>query len=203
MSVESKTSSFCEEAEKKIKIPADRHEDERELADTRSCPNARKEETFISGTGAEDFVPKWEHFTCLHFLDDTINPVESASNLDYMELEINATVLNVSVSTEVEDLFETIVEPLPIPCSGSQISQLPQGTRVSTSTPQAKKRKVNSNHEEFYDSMQKCLGAVDKKTIIETFAAFIASELDNLPCPKQQAAIHAKDGHFFLDYLQE
>ncbi|GFY46935.1 hypothetical protein TNIN_52851 [Trichonephila inaurata madagascariensis] len=99
----------------------------------------KKLSTFRSGTGAEDFVPKWEPFARLQFLDDTINPVESTSNLDYMELEIDATPLNVSVSTD-EDLFETIVESPPIPCSGSQISHLQQGTRVSTVTPKAKKK---------------------------------------------------------------
>ncbi|GFS58011.1 hypothetical protein TNCV_3124831 [Trichonephila clavipes] len=40
--------------------------------------------------------------------------------------------------------------------------------------------------------MEKCLGAVGKKTVNETFAAFIASELDNLPCPKQQVAARRK-----------
>ncbi|GFW89509.1 hypothetical protein TNCV_1514601 [Trichonephila clavipes] len=64
--------------------------------------------------------------------------------------------------------------------------------RVSTSTPRAKKRKVESSQEAFYESMQKCLGAVGKKTVNETFAAFIASELDNLPWPKQQVAVRRK-----------
>ncbi|GFY51765.1 hypothetical protein TNIN_243631 [Trichonephila inaurata madagascariensis] len=155
---------FTKRVKKKIRIPADHHEDEREEADTRSFPDSRsmhcakfqnlhtyyrKEKkkilTFRSETGAEDFVPMWKHFARLQFLDDTINP----------------TPLNVSVSTEA-NLFETIVEPPPIPCSGSQISQLPQGTRVSTSS---QKRKVNSNHEEFYDRKQTCFGAVDKKTV--------------------------------------
>ncbi|GFX22001.1 hypothetical protein TNCV_2429081 [Trichonephila clavipes] len=65
---------------------------------------------------------------------------------------------------------------------------------VTTSTPRAKKRKVESSQEAFYESMEKCLGAVGKKTVNETFAAFIASELDNLPCPKQQvesSALHS------------
>ncbi|GFX01601.1 hypothetical protein TNCV_3971011 [Trichonephila clavipes] len=86
---------------------------------------------------------------------------------------------------------ENVEEPPPIPCRKSQ-SEQPQGTRVSTSTPGAKKRKVASSHEDFSKRMQNCSGAVGKKTINETFAAFIASELDNLPCPKQQAAIRHK-----------
>ncbi|GFT13160.1 hypothetical protein TNCV_4295471 [Trichonephila clavipes] len=62
----------------------------------------KKLSSFRSGTGARYFVPKWEHFARLQFLDDTIKPLDSTSNLDYMELEINATPLNVSA----EDLFE-------------------------------------------------------------------------------------------------
>ncbi|GFY64493.1 uncharacterized protein TNIN_31241 [Trichonephila inaurata madagascariensis] len=50
----------------------------------------KKLSSFTSVTGARDFAPKWEHFTRLQFLDDTIEPLDSTSNLDYMELEINA-----------------------------------------------------------------------------------------------------------------
>ncbi|GFY77131.1 hypothetical protein TNIN_394681 [Trichonephila inaurata madagascariensis] len=113
------------------------------------------------------------------------------------------TPLNVSA----ENLFENVVELPPIPCSES-LSEQSQGTRVSTSThrvptvtPGAKKRKVDSSHD-FYESMQKCLGAVGKKTVNETFAAFIASELDNLPCPKQQAAIRCKLCYTLFDCLE-
>ncbi|GFY77095.1 MADF domain-containing protein [Trichonephila inaurata madagascariensis] len=73
----------------------------------------KKLSSFTSGTGARDFAPKWEHFTCLQFLDDTIEPLDSTSNLDYMEPEINATPLNVSM----EDAFQNVVELPPIPCS--------------------------------------------------------------------------------------
>ncbi|GFY64894.1 hypothetical protein TNIN_8021 [Trichonephila inaurata madagascariensis] len=86
----------------------------------------KKLSSFTSGTGARDFAPKWEHFTRLQFLDDTIEPLDSTSNLDYMELEINATPLNVSM----EDAFQNVVELPPIPCS-----EEPQGARVSPSTP--------------------------------------------------------------------
>ncbi|GFT75782.1 hypothetical protein TNCV_3125701 [Trichonephila clavipes] len=72
--------------------------------------------------------------------------------------------------------FENVVELPPIPYSESQTEQ-PQRIRVfssippvstsipwvSTSTPRAKKRKVDISHEAFYESMQKCLGAVGKK----------------------------------------
>ncbi|GFV88590.1 hypothetical protein TNCV_1244001 [Trichonephila clavipes] len=136
----------------------------------------KKLSSFRSGTGARDLVPRWEHFARLQFLDDTIEPLDSTLNLDYMELEVNATSLNVSD----EELFENVVELPPIPYSESQSEQL-QGIRVftstppvSTSTPRAKKRKVDSSHEAFYESMQKCLGAEGKKkTLNETFAAFI------------------------------
>ncbi|GFS95606.1 hypothetical protein TNCV_885771 [Trichonephila clavipes] len=106
---------------KKNWISADRHEDEREVAGTRSFLDAR------SGTGARDLVPKSEHFARLQFLDDIIKPLDSTSNLDNMQLE---TSLNVSD----EDLFENVVELPPIPYSESQ-SELPQGIRVFTSTP--------------------------------------------------------------------
>ncbi|GFX84346.1 hypothetical protein TNCV_4134561 [Trichonephila clavipes] len=103
-----------------------------------------------------------------------------------------------SLNVSDEDLFENVVELPPIPNSESQ-SELPQGIRVfnstprvSTSTPRAKNRKVDSSQEAFYQSMQQCLGDVGKKTVNETFAAFIASELDNLPCSKQQVAIRRK-----------
>ncbi|GFY72236.1 retrovirus-related Pol polyprotein from type-1 retrotransposable element R2 [Trichonephila inaurata madagascariensis] len=43
----------------------------------------KKLSSFTSGTGARDFAPKWEHFTRLQFLDDTIEPLDSTSNLDY------------------------------------------------------------------------------------------------------------------------
>ncbi|GFY66278.1 hypothetical protein TNIN_484751 [Trichonephila inaurata madagascariensis] len=154
--------------------------------------------------GARDFAPKWEHFTRLQFLDDTIEPLDSTSNLDYMELEINATPLNVSM----EDAFQNVVELPPIPCS-----EEPQGARVSPSTPlmspstplmspstpllstskpKAKKRKVDNSREAFYESMQKCLGAVGKKTVNDNFASLIASELNSVPCPKKQRAIRFK-----------
>ncbi|GFY47296.1 hypothetical protein TNIN_27431 [Trichonephila inaurata madagascariensis] len=214
---------FAKRLKKTHWIPADCHQDEREVAGTRSFPDARnypcvdlciscllleylldrpvilvmrifskkvcivkfqnlctyyrnekkKPSSFRSGTGARDFVPKWEHFAPLQFLDDTIKPLDSTSNLDYMVLEINATALNV----RAEDLFENVEEPPAIPCSESQ-SEQPQGCPT-----QPKKRKVDSSHEDFYESMQKCLGAVGKKT---------PSELDNLPRPKQQAAIRRK-----------
>ncbi|GFU95747.1 hypothetical protein TNCV_4889361 [Trichonephila clavipes] len=128
--MDSDASSFYEEAEKNW-ISADRHEDEREVVGTRSFLDAR------SGTGARDLVPKWEHFARLQFLDDTIKPLDSTSNLDNMELEVNATSMNVSD----EDLFENVLELPPILYSESQ-SELPQGirvfistTRMSTSTP--------------------------------------------------------------------
>ncbi|GFT20740.1 MADF domain-containing protein [Trichonephila clavipes] len=135
---------------------------------------------FRSGTGAIDLVPKWEHFARLQFLDDTIQPLDSISNLDNMELEVNATSLNVSD----EDLFENDVELPPIPNRAPSESELPQRVRVftstppvttstpplttstpplTTSTPRAKKRKVESSQEAFYESMEKCLGAVGKK----------------------------------------
>ncbi|GFW22622.1 hypothetical protein TNCV_2764341 [Trichonephila clavipes] len=137
--MESEASSFYEEAEKKW-ISADRHEGEREVASTRSFLYAR------SGTGARDFVPKWEHFARLQFLDDTIKPLDSTSNLDNMELEVNATSLNVSD----EDLFENVVELPPIPNRAPSQSELPQGIRVFTSTPRAKKRKVENSQEAFF-----------------------------------------------------
>ncbi|GFS31274.1 uncharacterized protein TNIN_134801 [Trichonephila inaurata madagascariensis] len=160
--------------------------DQKEVC-TEKCQNLRtyyrnkkkKLSSFTSETGPRDFVPKWEHFTRLQFLDDTIEPLDSTSNLDYMELEINATPLNVST----EDTFQNVVELPPNPCS-----EQPQGARVSTSTPQAKKRKVDNSHEAFYESMQKCLGTVGEKAANQNFAALIASELDSLPCPKQQRA---------------
>ncbi|GFU27319.1 hypothetical protein TNCV_594041 [Trichonephila clavipes] len=161
----------------------------------------QKLSSFRSGTGARDLVPKWEHFARLQFLDDTIQPLDSISNLDNMELEVNATSLNVS-----DEDIENVVELPPIPNRAPSESELPQRIRVftstppvttsipqvSTSTPRAKKRKVESSQEAFYENMEKCLGAVGKKTVNETFAAFIASELDNLPCPKQQVAARRK-----------
>ncbi|GFV95488.1 hypothetical protein TNCV_4574901 [Trichonephila clavipes] len=127
--------------------------------------------TFKSGIEAEDIVAKWEHFTRLQFLDDTINTVESTSDLDYVELEINAqyTPLNDSMYAEAEELIEPTVEPPSppsIPCSGSESTGsqlLLQGTRISASTPQAKKRKLKGGDEYFYESMQKCLEDMDKK----------------------------------------
>ncbi|GFX15071.1 hypothetical protein TNCV_4898381 [Trichonephila clavipes] len=145
----------------------------------------QKLSSFRSGTGAIDLVPKWEHFARLQFLDDTIQPLDSISNLDNMELEVNATSLNVSD----EDLFENDVELPPIPNRAPSESELPQRVRVftstppvttstppvttstpplTTSTPRAKKRKVESSQEAFYESMEKCLGAVGKKTVNET-----------------------------------
>ncbi|GFY56662.1 MADF domain-containing protein [Trichonephila inaurata madagascariensis] len=135
----------------------------------------KKLSSFTSGTGARDFAPKWEHFTRLQFLDDTIESLDSTSNLDYMELEINATPLNVST----EDAFQNVVELPPIPCSeqlqGARVSpstplMSPSTPLMSTSTPllstskpQAKKRKVDNSREAFYESMQKCLGLWARK----------------------------------------
>ncbi|GFY56904.1 hypothetical protein TNIN_354241 [Trichonephila inaurata madagascariensis] len=98
---------------------------------------------------------------------------------------------NTPLNVSAEDVFENVMELPPIPCSESQ-SEQPQGARVSPSTPRAKKRKVDNSRAAFYESMQKCLGAVGKKTANEIFAALIASELDSLPCPKQQRAIRLK-----------
>ncbi|GFY67339.1 hypothetical protein TNIN_162691 [Trichonephila inaurata madagascariensis] len=166
----------------------------------------KKLSSFRRGTGARDLVPKWEHFAHLQFLDDTIKPLDSTSNLDYMKLEINA--VRIFPSDVVEDLFENVVEPPSIPCSESQ-SEQPQWTRVSTSTPRlstvtplAKNRKVDSSHEDFYEIMLECLGIVGKKTVNETFATFIASELDILPCSKQQAAIRRKLCYTIFDCLE-
>ncbi|GFS58012.1 MADF domain-containing protein [Trichonephila clavipes] len=89
----------------------------------------QKLSSFRSGTGAIDLVPKWEHFARLQFLDDTIQPLDSISNLDNMELEVNATSLNVSD----EDLFENDVELPPIPNRAPSESELPQRVRVFTS----------------------------------------------------------------------
>ncbi|GFX47079.1 hypothetical protein TNCV_4664051 [Trichonephila clavipes] len=125
----------------------------------------QKLSSFRSGTGARDLVPKWEHFARLQFLDDTIQPLDSISNLDNMELEVNA------------DLFENDVELPPIPNRAPSESELPQRIRVFTSTPPEPKnlepkRKVESSQEAFYET----------------------SELDNLPCPKQHvesSALHS------------
>ncbi|GFW61154.1 hypothetical protein TNCV_4509761, partial [Trichonephila clavipes] len=91
----------------------------------------QKLSSFRSGTGARDLVPKWEHFARLQFLDDNSKPLDSTSNLDNMELEVNATSLNVSD----EDLFENVVELPPIPNRAPSQSELPQRIRVFTSTP--------------------------------------------------------------------
>ncbi|GFY60401.1 hypothetical protein TNIN_23621 [Trichonephila inaurata madagascariensis] len=66
---------------------------------------------------------------------------------------------------------------------------------MSTSTPllsTSKPRKVDNSREAFYESMQKCLGAVGEKTANQNFAALIASELDSVPCPKKQRAVRLK-----------
>ncbi|GFW89954.1 hypothetical protein TNCV_864841 [Trichonephila clavipes] len=94
------------------------------------CNEKQKLSSFRSGTGARDLVPKWEHFARLQFLDDTIKPLDSISNLNNMELEVNATSLNVSD----EDLFENVVELPPIPDRAPSESELPQRIRVFTST---------------------------------------------------------------------
>ncbi|GFX33905.1 hypothetical protein TNCV_3963141 [Trichonephila clavipes] len=137
-------------------------------------------EAFFTPGAIDGSVPKWEHFARLQFLDDTIKPLDSISNLDNMELDVNATSLNV----RDEDLFENDVELPPIPNRAPSESKLPQRVRVftstppvttstppvttstpplTTSTPRAKKRKVESSQEAFYESMEKCLGAVGKK----------------------------------------
>ncbi|GFT83399.1 hypothetical protein TNCV_4051301 [Trichonephila clavipes] len=102
------------------------------------------------------------------------------------------------LSTGAQEVFyESIVEPPPIPCSGSG------NTTKESVIPRGKKRNLRSLEKEFYKNMNNCLGAMGKKTVNETFGAYIASELDNLPCPKRQAAIRAKVCRFFLDSLQE
>ncbi|GFR21750.1 uncharacterized protein TNCT_701371 [Trichonephila clavata] len=58
-------------------------------------------------------------------------------------------------------------------------------TRVFACTPRAKKRKLGAD-EQFYNIMQTCLGSMGKKTVNDTFEAYIAFELDNLPCPKRK-----------------
>ncbi|GFQ72241.1 hypothetical protein TNCT_270421 [Trichonephila clavata] len=106
-----------------------------------------------------------------------------------MELEINATPLEVTVS---EDLIEAIIDLLPFPSgSTSTGSQLRQGERVYACTPKVKRRKSDAQ-EQFYSSTQTCLEARGKKTVNENFATYIASKLDSMPCPKRQAVIRAK-----------
>ncbi|GFQ70005.1 hypothetical protein TNCT_485811 [Trichonephila clavata] len=145
----------------------------------------KKLTSFKSGTGVVDFVPKWEHFTRLQFLEDTINPVDSTSNLDYMELEINA-YLRIY-------LIEAVLDTPPSIPSGSKStgSELPQGERVYACTPKVKRRKSDAQ-EQFHSRMQTCLESRGKKTVNENFATYMASELDSLPCPKRQAVIRAK-----------
>ncbi|GFT44057.1 hypothetical protein TNCV_2452501 [Trichonephila clavipes] len=84
-----------------------------------------------SGTGAIDLFPSGNTSLASSSFDDTIQPLDSISNLDYMELEVNATSLNVSD----EDLFENDVELPPIPNRAPSESELPQRVRVFTSTP--------------------------------------------------------------------
>ncbi|GFX46010.1 hypothetical protein TNCV_3132751 [Trichonephila clavipes] len=43
----------------------------------------QKLSSFRSGTGAMDLVPKWEHFACLQFLDDTIQPLDPPQGLTF------------------------------------------------------------------------------------------------------------------------
>ncbi|GFU95845.1 DDE_3 domain-containing protein [Trichonephila clavipes] len=174
----------------------------------------QKLSSFRSGTGARDLVPKWEHFARFQFLDDTIQPLDSISNLDNMELEVNATSLNgpseselpqrirVFTSTPVSTSTPPVTTSTP-PVTTSTPPVTTSTPPVTTSTPRAKKRKVESSQEAFYESMQKCLGAVGKKTVNETFAAFIASELDNLPCPKQQVAVRRKLCATLFECLEE
>ncbi|GFW09980.1 uncharacterized protein TNCV_4207451 [Trichonephila clavipes] len=140
---------------KKNWISADRHEDKRDVAGTRSFLDARISapttatkkrncRLLRSGIGARDLVPKWEHFTHLQFLDDTIKPLDSTSDLDYMELEVNAASLNVSD----EDLFENNMELPPIPYSESQRSShkgqgcLPQNLLCPPQLLEQKKKKA-------------------------------------------------------------
>ncbi|GFY68853.1 hypothetical protein TNIN_228761 [Trichonephila inaurata madagascariensis] len=98
-----------------------------------------------------------------------------------MELEINATPLNVST----EDVFENVVELPPIPCNEFQ-SEQPQGARVSPSKPPAKKEKLTTVVKIFMKACKNAWGLWARKQSMR-LAAFIASELDSLPCPKQQS----------------
>ncbi|GFY13455.1 hypothetical protein TNCV_1803261 [Trichonephila clavipes] len=147
--MESEASSFYQEAEKKIGFQqiAMRMSERWPALEALFTPEVciaklknlhtyyrnekQKLSSFRSGTGERDLVPKWGHFARLQFLDDTIKPLDSTSNLDNMELEVNATSLNVSD----EDLFENVVELPPIPNRAPSQSELPQGIRVFTSTP--------------------------------------------------------------------
>ncbi|GFQ69648.1 hypothetical protein TNCT_463431 [Trichonephila clavata] len=108
---------------------------------------------------------------------------------------------NDSLRTEVEEkLNEHATEPPAppsIPCCGSGST-----TRDSV-TPQGKKRKLKSSEEEFYEYMNKCLETFGKRTVNETFGAYIASELDNLPCPKRQAVLRCKIRKILTECLDE
>ncbi|GFY60257.1 hypothetical protein TNIN_500151 [Trichonephila inaurata madagascariensis] len=108
------------------------------------------------------------------------------------------TSFNDNLCTEAEEeLNEPVMEPPSIPCSGSG------NTTKESVTPRGKKRNLRSLEEELYENMNNCLGAIGKKTVNEAFGAYIASEIDNLPCPKRQRAIRAKIVRVLLECLQE
>ncbi|GFY58197.1 hypothetical protein TNIN_192731 [Trichonephila inaurata madagascariensis] len=140
--MESEASSFYEEAEKigfqQIAIRMSERVNALQFPESPHLYRNEKETdkcSFRCGTGARRFCsPNWEHFARLQFLDDTIEPHDSTSNLDYMELEINAVHSIGMSSTGGMSIPENVVELPPIPCS-EFLSEQPQGARVSPSTP--------------------------------------------------------------------
>ncbi|GFX36252.1 hypothetical protein TNCV_2065901 [Trichonephila clavipes] len=87
----------------------------------------QKLSSFRSGTGAIDFILRGNTSSLASSsLDDTIQPLDSISNLDNMELEVNAAM---------RTCLRMMWNCSPIPNRAPSESELPQGVRVFTSTP--------------------------------------------------------------------
>ncbi|GFW99373.1 hypothetical protein TNCV_3006751 [Trichonephila clavipes] len=124
---------------KKNWISADRHEDEREVAGTRSSLHASGSDCFdkISPKPVWRRQQCYSNSLCIEKFKYALRslristPTTATKNRNCRLLEVEQTSLNVSD----EDLFENVVELPPIPNRAPSQSELPQGIRVFNSTP--------------------------------------------------------------------
>ncbi|GFV28923.1 hypothetical protein TNCV_3202831 [Trichonephila clavipes] len=117
--------------------------------------NEKQKLSFRGNRGVIDLVPKMANIPrCLPVpFDDTIQPLDSISNLDNMEPEVNAS----PSESELPQRVRVCLLPTP-PVTPTLNTSL---DHLNTSS---QKRKVESSQEAFYESMEKCLGAVGKNS---------------------------------------
>ncbi|XP_035234001.1 uncharacterized protein LOC118205825 [Stegodyphus dumicola] len=136
--------------------------------------------TFKSGSGGQGFVPKWEHFQRLSFLDDGTMAEDSCSNLD------NSFSSNI-IHDEVKEEEECTEQPSPAISqnfifSESLLDVSEPSPSPSTSTKPAERKKGKREDSDIQDFLSTASAALLKVQETENntevlFGKYVASSL--------------------------